>query len=166
MAPADYQGLNVASGTHYAPGWLNFDLLPQDQLDLRASIFDLPFPSSSFSRVYLGHVLEHLEWHSVPAALTEVRRVTRDRGTVMVVGPCIERAVKTTQPQWLLDAIVADPPGTGPGGHAWTATEHLTVLAIQAAGLPAQAVPVASVDRPEWPNPSTAAWQCAVRIDL
>jgi methyltransferase family protein len=108
-------GLNVSSGEHYCPDWINFDLLPQTQLDLRADLFHLPFPDATFTKVYAGHTLEHLAWDHIPQALTEIRRIMTPGAELMVVGPDIERAVLTRQPQWLLDAIVIDGPTSGPG---------------------------------------------------
>lgn len=158
----DYRGLNVASGEHPHPDWLNFDFLPQPGLHLRASIFDLPFPADAFPRVYVGHTLEHLPWESIPDALAEVRRVLVPGGQLAVVGPDIERALQTGQPQILLDAILVDGPESGPGGHKWTATGLLTLVAVRTVFPDAVEVPVAAVDRPEWPNPTTVGWQCAV----
>jgi predicted SAM-dependent methyltransferase len=114
--------------------------------------------------VYLGHLLEHLRWEDqLLDALTEVRRVTRTGGRVMVVGPDITKAVAQKQPEWLLEAIIGGAPASSPGGHQWVATEGLTVQAMQRGGLcDVTPVDVATVVRPEWPNVSQASWQCAV----
>jgi predicted SAM-dependent methyltransferase len=155
--------LNVASGEHPAPGWVNFDFLPQRQLDLRADLFHLPFPDATFDKVYVGHTLEHLDWHTIPAALTELHRVMAPDAELMVVGPDIERALIQHQPRWLIDAILIDGPGSGPGGHKWTATALTTVIAVRTVFPNAREVPVKTVDMPAWPNPTTAGWQCAVQ---
>jgi ubiquinone/menaquinone biosynthesis C-methylase UbiE len=155
-------GLNVSSGEHYCPDWINFDLLPQARLDLRADLFHLPFPDATFTKVYAGHTLEHLAWDHIPQALTEIRRVMVAGAELMVVGPDIERALLTNQPQWLLNAIVIDGPHSGPGGHKWTATGLLTLLAVRTVFPQAAEVPVAAADKPAWPNPTTIGWQCAV----
>lgn len=157
-----FKGLNVSSGEHYCPDWVNFDLLPQTRLDLRANLFALPFPAATFTKVYVGHTLEHLAWDDIPAALGELRRVMTPAGELMVVGPDIERALLTNQPQWLLNAIVVDGPQSGPGGHKWTGTGLLTRLAVCPVFPDAHEVPIETVTKPTWPNPTTVAWQCAV----
>jgi hypothetical protein len=152
--------LTVGSGDHYAPGWVNIDVADQRPLDVRGDMLALPFRAATFEQIYLGHVLEHIPWKQIPGALHELRRVARGDARIMVVGPCLDLAVRSGQPRWLLDAIVAH--GDGPGGHAWTPTAHLTRLALEAGGLPRVApVPVAEVVPPAWPNPSRAEWQCA-----
>lgn len=155
--------LNLASGTHPTdlPGWVNVDL-PWDGVvdpDVYGDAFALPFRTGSFEAAYVGHVLEHVPWGDLPAMLGEVRRVLAPGAVVAVVGPDIELAIATCQPEWLLRAI--DTLGGGPGGHKWVATETLTVEALRAVFPTAAAVPVGRVAPPEWPNVSTAPWQCA-----
>lgn len=163
------RGLNLGSGPHYAEGWLNVDLHdPPDgcrKPDYFASVFHLAdhFPEDSFEACYLGHFLEHLEWHRIPEALAQVRYVCRPGATVMAVGPCLYRAIATNQPRALLEAIVADPRQEPTGhGHAWTPTADLTREALQIGGLvEVVTVPIVGVTKPTWPNPSTAPWQTA-----
>lgn len=161
-------GLNLGSGPWYAEGWTNVDLRDPDDgsrgPDVYASIFDLAaFEDGTFHRAYLGHVLEHLEWERIPDALAEVRRVLVPGGTVMVVGPCILRAIATRQPTDLLERILARPWGSGEGQeHAWTPTTAWTLQAMKEGGLEGvREIPVDQVVKPEWPNPSTASWQMA-----
>lgn len=160
--------LHIGSGNHPSnlPGWVDLDLgLYEDTPPtVFGSAFHMPFPDDTFDRVYMGHFLEHLRWEDeLLDALTEVKRVTRPGGTVMVVGPDIGKAVATNQPSWLLEAIIGGAPADSPGGHQWVATEGLTVLAMVRGGL-TNVVPtdVAGVARPDWPNVSQAPWQCAV----
>lgn len=156
--------LNLGSGNHYAPGWTNVDLFEEDHPDIVASIYDLPIETGSVERVYVGHLMEHLPWATIPRALAEVRRVCKPRAEIMVVGPDLSKAVLTGQPRWLLDIIVAPEVWDGTGrGHAWTSTELLTMIAL-ADGLleDIEAVSVESVVPPEWPNPVQAPWQLAV----
>ena len=159
------RSLNVASGNHYTPWWgVNFDL--NFDADLRADAGRLPFPSGTFEVAYMGHFLEHVPWEAIPAVLAEIRRVLVPGGTAMAVGPCIHRAIATGQPRHLIEAILSDPSDTEARGigHAWTPTEDLTVLAMQRGGFSdATPIDIRTVDKPEWPNPSTALWQCAVR---
>ena len=160
----------IGSGPHYAAGYWNVDLWEPPAgatpPDIYASIYDLAdvFAPASLDQVYLGHILEHLEWHRIPEALAQVNAVLAPGGEVMVVGPCILRAVATGQPEWLLTAILADPrdPPTG-HAHAWTPTEALTLEAVRSVFADAEVVPVTDVRAPRYPNPSNAPWQCAVR---
>lgn len=157
--------LNLASGLHPTdlPDWVNVDLPWRGVKDphVFADGFALPFLVGSFDAVYLGHVLEHIDWELLPDLGCEVRRVLRPMGDVMAVGPDIVRAERTGQPEWLLDAIrVLD---VGPGGHKWVADESSTVAACRLMGFRGVApCDVAGVTAPEWPNPSCADWQCAV----
>lgn len=156
--------LNLAHGTHPTglPGWLNVDL-PWDGVrgaDVYADAFSLPFRDAAFEAAYVGHFLEHVEWDLIPAVLAELRRVLMVPALVMFVGPDIDRARAQGEPQLILDAITSL--GGGPGGHKWVATEALTAEAVERGGFSAVPWPVAAVTSPDWPNPTTAAWQCAV----
>lgn len=157
--------LNLASGQHPTalPGWINLDL-PWGGVDRPHVYADgrrMPFPDGCFEAAYLGHFLEHLPWESLAGALADLHRVLRPRSPVMVVGPAIERAVSQQEPQFILEAIIGEG-DEGPGGHQWVATERLTLRAMCLAGLTdVSRVDVATVLPPEWPNPTTAAWQCA-----
>jgi predicted SAM-dependent methyltransferase len=156
--------LTVGPGVHYAAGWVNAGLWGDPPPDVVCDGRALPFRDGAFERSYLGHVLEHVPWHDVARFVAEVRRVTAPGATVMAVGPCIHRVIETRQPRHITEAVLADPRDTSPEAHAWTATEALTAAAMVEGGLAnVAAVPVASVTRPEWPNPSTAPWQCAVK---
>lgn len=160
--------LTIGSGPHYAPGWVNLDVasLPEWKTppDVLASVYDMPFEDGTFSKIYLGHVLEHLMWATLPKALAEVRRVAVPGAEVVAVGPCIELARQTKQPQWLLDAIIAREGSEGGFEHAWTPTAALTQEALEIGGLrQVKLVSVSEIRKPEWPNPSNALWQCAVK---
>ena len=161
--------LNVGSGSHAAANWWNIDQAEPPGCvapDQYLSVYDLAdaFPPASFDKVYCGHVLEHLVWDRIPEALAAIDAVLAPGGELMVVGPCLLRAVATNQPEWLLSAILADPrdPPTG-AAHAWTPTEELTLAAVRSVFPDAEVLPVGDVRAPAFPNPSTAPWQCAVR---
>lgn len=155
--------LNIASGLHPTnlPGWVNVDLPWAGVVgaDVYGDAFALPFRAGCFDAAYIGHVLEHIPWDLLPVMLGELRRVLAPGATVAVVGPAIDLAVRTGQPEWLLRAI--DTLGEGAGGHKWVATEALTVEALAVVFPDAVPVPVTMFAPPRWPNPSTAPWQCA-----
>ena len=165
-----YVGLNVGSGPHYAQGWCNTDILPAPNgtadPDVLADIFDYgsTFLPGSFAKAYIGHVLEHIPMDATAAAVTRIAATVAPGGPVMAVGPCINRAMATGQPASLLDAIRHHPERPQhPWLHAWTPTEELTLQIMQESGLiNVRAVPIHEVQKPEWPNPTTAGWQTAV----
>lgn len=170
--------LHVGSGPHYAEGWTNLDLNNwhewEKQPDVLASVFDMPFEDRSFDKVYCGHLLEHLKWEKVPDALVEMKRVLKPGvGTLCVVGPCMDKAIATDQPQWLLDEIPAgwnaedDPEGFP---HLWTATTTLTREALETTFDHRNIIemPIEQIKLPEWPNTAVSEpasgsgmWQCA-----
>lgn len=171
--------LHVGSGPHYAIGWVNLDLNEFDgweiQPDVQASVFDMPFKDNTVDKLYVGHLLEHLKWELVPDAVREMARVLRPTGTICVVGPCMDKALATGQPQWLLDEIPAgwnsdvnNPDGLEGFPHLWTATTDLTREALELGGLSnIREVSIVDVHLPEWPNtapgipPLSGMWQCA-----
>lgn len=164
--------LTVGSGPHYAAGWINLDLNThpdwepakggKGQPDIIASIFDMPFEDGEIDRVYLGHILEHLEYEKIPDGLREVQRVIKPGGEIMVVGPCADKAKRLNVPSDLMHAIEAHGfDGTG-FGHEWTPTADLTLKIVQVVFPNAKETPITMVSRPKWPNPSQALWQCAI----
>ena len=143
------------------PGWVDVDLPWEGVVDptVHADGFALPFRAKAFGGAYLGHVLEHIEWDRIPIFLAELQRTLTAGSVVAVVGPDVERAVRTNQPPNIISAIVTL--SQGPGGHKWVATEELTLEALRTSFEVVRAVPVATIRPPTWPNPSTAGWQCA-----
>ena len=160
-----YKGINIGSGQHYADGWWNTDAIATDigrQPDQLIDIFKMPmhFGEAAFKKAYVGHVLEHIPLKDVFTALRCVAHIAE---TVMVVGPCLQKAIETDQPQSLLDAIMApEILDAHPWSHKWTPTESLTFEIIEQAGFEPHIVDIKTVCPPEWPNPSTAEWQTAM----
>lgn len=167
-AAKQFEGLNAGCGQWYADGWVNLELEdPHDNADIIASVFDMPIENGCFRKVYLGHVLEHIPFSMFPELGKEIRRVCKPGAQVMAVGPCIHRAIATSQPRHIIEAILSNPIEleTSPPGiaHAWTPTEELTIEAMNRMGLEnVYPLSVVGVTKPEYPNPSTALWQTAV----
>ena len=160
------QGINIGSGPHYADGWFNIDIseppigkAPDLLIDIHALHYE--FDQHQFEKAYVGHVLEHIEWgREVEDAIHNIAYIAK---TVMIVGPCLDKAHATNQPEWLLRQIEANPNhGDDPGEHKWTPTEQLTAQAITDAGYTPQIVGIATVTLPDWPNPDTSPWQTAM----
>lgn len=164
-----YLGLNVGSGPWYAEGWFNIDALPTEtgkQPDRLMLIEDLPLEyGRDFEKAYVGHVLEHIEFDAVPAAVAAITAVVKPGGPIMFVGPCMDKAISGGYPEELLAAIRVNPEKhePHPWGHSWTPTEALTLERVTAGGLTdARVVNIGDVTPPEWPNPTTVGWQTAI----
>lgn len=154
--------LHIGSGSHYADGWLNVDCDPQWRVDILAKAEALPayYGRGTFTHVYMGHFLEHIDFDHIPTVIEHILYSCTPDVQVAVVGPCLDLATATGQDEGLLAAIRYQGK-TGPGEHAWTATTDLTRQALTESGLNAIQVPVNTITKPAWPNPSTAEWQCA-----
>ena len=88
--------LNVGCGPHYFPNWCNTDTTVDSNIKpdvLVEWLQPMPFEDSYFERAYCGHVLEHIPWERVNEFLTELKRVVRSNGQVMIVGPDFNRAL-------------------------------------------------------------------------
>jgi SAM-dependent methyltransferase len=88
--------LNAGCGTHYAKGWVNVDVWESkttkpDVLAVAGEPY--PFEDDTFDAVYLGHVLEHIDWRELPAYLADIRRITKPGGHVLVVGPDVLKTI-------------------------------------------------------------------------
>lgn len=154
--------LDLGSGTNPAPPpWLTVDCVEEYKPDVVADIGALPFGDHSAERMMASHVLEHIPLDVLGDVLTEWRRVLMPGGTLMLVGPDIDRAIAQNEPHWLLEQIIAH--GDGPGGHAWTCSEGVLGHLLHASGWTWSSRDVATVRAPEWPNPQPdAAWQLAM----
>lgn len=156
--------LNIGSGPYYTPGWVNVDRYAEDA-DVKCNAFEMPFKDGTFERVYMGHFLEHIPYDDLPRLLKEVKRVCVSRATILVVGPCLDKAIAQRSPQWLLEQIAANPTPEMPGaGHEWSPTTDLTLRALRDGGLDdVVEIDVRTVTQPTWPNRVTATWQVAAR---
>ena len=89
--------LNAGCGTHYAQGWVNTDVWedPNTKPDVLITPGEpYPFPDNHFDAIYLGHVLEHMEWHDVPAFLIDMKRIAKYEAPILVVGPDVLKTIK------------------------------------------------------------------------
>lgn len=168
--------LNIGSGVHPAPEpWLNVDANSPDDwnVDVVASALDLPFEDGCADRVYFGHILEHLSYEvDAPQALREAWRVLRVGGELGVVGPAMDLALKTGQPQGIIDAIKITPvdpdyqydSNTPAGlGHLWEANVDNTYALVKSVFPNALLVSVELISRQtQWPNTEVSPWQVAI----
>ena len=139
--------LNVGSGDHPVPGWVNVDAWPGCQPDVVADLRALPFPDRSAARAFYGHVLEHIPFADVPAVLAEAARVLAPGGHLAVVGPDLDGFVIGSSGWW----GALNGAGRWPGdAHQWGGGSGQWLRLVAAAFPNAQIVPVTSLEA-EWP---------------
>ncbi len=88
--------LNAGCGTHYAKGWVNVDIWSDEKTrpDVVAKANEpYPFPDNYFDAIYLGHVLEHIDWNQVPVFLKDMRRIAKPGAPILVVGPDVYKTL-------------------------------------------------------------------------
>jgi ubiquinone/menaquinone biosynthesis C-methylase UbiE len=78
--------LNLGSGPSKGEnGWTNVDLLGADiNHDLRKGV---PLPDNSVDMVYSSHVFEHIPYRDLLEVISEIRRVLKPGGTLLVCVP-------------------------------------------------------------------------------
>lgn len=120
--------LNVGCGPHRAPApWWNTDVIevpgaiqPDQVVDPR---HPFPFGAASMSRVYCGHVLEHVAWEQVPGWLNQLGRCMAADGVLCVVGPDTIEALdrwKAGLEPWGKVAAIIEGPGAYTEAAGWT----------------------------------------------
>lgn len=160
--------LNAGCGTHYASGWVNTDVIRND--NTRPDVIcrlPFPFPDGTFDRVFLGHVLEHVPWPSVPQFMQEVRRVAKRGGEVLAAGPDVYRTLEQWQngaASWFLVQSVMEHqdqshPHWPEAVHSWNCHQTRLEGVLTAAGFEE----VSEVgEMGDWPAVGwDASWQCA-----
>ena len=88
--------INLGSGKHGKPGWVNVDIKGEDGVnclyDCRKS---LPFPDRSVAGIFCEHFLEHLDYtEEIPWFLTECHRVLKPGGVLRIIVPDLEKYLK------------------------------------------------------------------------
>ena len=163
--------LNVGCGEFYADGWTNMDVASNEQVhpDILGSLTELPPPAdlSNIEMVYLGHVLEHLAYNTIPQALNALWKRCVAGARVTIVGPDVDRAGALHvggQLDW--DTVTGALCGElrWPGDeHRWMCTEERLLRAVRASGLKrCHPVPINSHLLDDFPVTSRAPWQCAI----
>lgn len=92
--------LNVGCGTHYATGWVNTDVWEDHATKpdvLVESGKPYPFEDNTFDAIFLGHVLEHMDWTEVGGFLEDMNRIAKPDAPVLAVGPDVYRTIKRWQ---------------------------------------------------------------------
>lgn len=89
--------LNVGCGTHYFKGWVNSDVVDNDYASpdvLVAPGEPYPFEDDTFDAVYMGHVLEHIDWDDVFTFLQDINRIAKPGAPILAVGPDVYRTIQ------------------------------------------------------------------------
>lgn len=89
--------LNAGCGTHYADGWVNVDIWEDDNTHpdvVTKPGQPYPFDDNHFDAIYLGHVLEHIDWKDVPAFLLDMKRLAKSGSPILIVGPDVYKTIE------------------------------------------------------------------------
>lgn len=168
--------VNWGCGTHRAPEpWINVDVV--ENATTRPDVIvdpDAPFapwPNHTVERLFAGHVLEHIPWPQLPAALGHARNALAPDGEMLVVGPdalrTIDRWRRGLEPLWLVESVLehdeecAFGGGDWPGArHWWNCHEARVVRALTVCGF----TDVQALGAPPdgWPVVGWAEWQFCV----
>ncbi len=111
--------VNLGSGAHGLPGWVNIDMAPGENATLLLDIRrPLPFSDGSVRRIFAEHVIEHLDFNEdIPSVFSEFHRVLAPSGVVRIIVPDCERWIsayvsgsnsKWKELGWDLDALPDD----------------------------------------------------------
>lgn len=86
----------------WASRYITFDLDPRRQVDIHASLEDIPLAANSIDVVFASHVLEHIE--NVDRAIAEIFRVLRPGGAAILEVPLSRGATVKIAPSSNVDA--------------------------------------------------------------
>jgi SAM-dependent methyltransferase len=90
--------LNWGCGDHVAPGWINSDLKPGEQVDLVTDIREgLPLKSGSVDYAVSIHALPEFSYPELVPVLEELRRVLVPGGTLRLALPDLDRGIAAYQ---------------------------------------------------------------------
>lgn len=137
--------LNLGAGegtkppfSHAPAPWINIDIRSSTRPDVVADIRELPFADQSAGRVYAGHVLEHLPFETVEAALLEILRVLAHGAPLLVVGPDMDKSVPLHAAGRITDERLASNRCHGddddPCTHSWDCSARLVMASLEEAG--------------------------------
>lgn len=155
--------VNIGCGEFYAQGWTNVDRTKVEggpQPDIVASADDLPFEDGDVEYLYAGHVLEHIDIKGIPAILAEFARVLSEDGTLLVVGPDLDRA-RESHPEAVEGILHGDCRWEG-DEHLWESRESTMLDLLEASGWATHPLPIEKVDDTFWPLTSKIGWQFAI----
>ena len=161
--------MNLGCGDRYAAGWWNVDHAHSPhQKDAIVDLTQLlPWPVNSIELAYAGHVLEHLTLDECHMLLTNLRPCMMLTGSLMVVGPDLNRAYALAEVGALdvtIDSLVYGASRWVGDEHQWSCTPNVIIDLLTATGWEGiTEVPIGEVDL-VWPVADRGpVWQCAVK---
>lgn len=87
--------LNLGGGNKKINDCLNLDIYPFPNVDIVHDIEKrLPFDDNHFKHILASHSLEHCSAMSIPSILKECIRVLKPKGTLEIIVPCLESAMR------------------------------------------------------------------------
>ena len=90
--------LQWGCGDRPAPGWINADRSFIEGVDLQGDIRDgLALPDHSVDYAVAIHALQGLQWHDIPIALAELKRVIKPGGVLRLGLPDMDLAIAAYQ---------------------------------------------------------------------
>lgn len=164
--------LNLGCGDRYVGGWTNVDFGTTHKVDERVDLTgDLPWAEGSVSRIFSGHLFEHLTQEQCLTLCKNLLRCADPAGCAMViVGPDIdiaERMVNEGTFDFTYHSLDALKYGAGRWAgdeHQWFTTGPLVEKVIRDAGWPV--VHLLKINELEggWPVAERQwQWQYAIR---
>jgi hypothetical protein len=170
--------INIGCGPFRAPSpWVNLDVVRIEghiEPDVVVpSIWPETWGLTGATKVYMGHVLEHIQWELVPDFLQQVLDICEVGAEIAIVGPDIRKSVakwKHDQLSWddvmgaLENHTSFQPAGEWDGArHQWNCYEQRVFDVAVHAGIGAiEAVPVNRSKLGAWPVTSYVDTQCCV----
>lgn len=164
--------LNLGCGDRYVDGWVNVDYGTPHRTDQVVDLTgELPWETGSVSRIYAGHLLEHITPDECARLCGELLRLADPAGCAFVaVGPDVDVAERmvadgTFDHSWgTLDSIRYGAGRWAGDVHQWETTGPAVARIIREAGWPV--VHQLTIDQLEggWPVADrNQKWQYAVR---
>jgi predicted SAM-dependent methyltransferase len=100
--------LNLGSGYHPKPGWINVDLLAP-QADLRLDLREpLPFADNSVAAIYSEHFFEHLNYAQLADSMAWHLEAAQEPSEALTF---LRECKRVLQPGGMLDIVVPDVEG-------------------------------------------------------
>lgn len=161
--------LNVGCGDFRADGWVNVDVIENDEVkpDLVCSLQNLYSYVADVEQVYFGHVLEHVDRDDVIISLRNFWKSCVPGCKIAIVGPDALRAWNgvingTVTRHEALGATLGACRWSG-DEHRWVCYEDELMRLVKTSGLSdVRSVPISSSALNSFPVVSRAGWQCAL----
>jgi predicted SAM-dependent methyltransferase len=95
LATHKVRRLQIGSGPHLLPGWLNTDFEPVSaESPFMDATLPFPLPDAAFDHVFSEHMIEHIRFEAGLFMLGECRRVLRPGGRIRLATPDARQLVR------------------------------------------------------------------------